>query len=273
MSKKTLNQTNLAALGPARLASLLLEVSTGSAEIKRRLRLELSHNLGPQELAHDVRKRLVSIRRSTSFVGWRKRKALIRDLATQADMITDKIAPDAPGQGFELLWQFITLAPSVYERVDDSRGDVGDVFRAARARLEDIAPRAELDPLDLATRIWDALRDNRYGEFDGIITVLAPALGVVGLEHLKQLVHAYAQTGTQPQQDHAALQFLRDLRSSSGDFASEQKARLVKTCLQEIATIQGDTDAYIAQFRAVDLNRPWIAARVADLLLDNNRAA
>ena len=83
MSKKTLNKDNLSALGLDRLADLLLEVSTGSAEIKRRLRLELSHNLGPAELARDVRKRLVSLRRSTSFVGWRKRKALIKDLNTQ----------------------------------------------------------------------------------------------------------------------------------------------------------------------------------------------
>ena len=115
MSKKTLNQANLAALGADRLADLLIEVSAGSADIKRRLRLELSHNLGPEELARDVRKRLVSIRRSTSFVGWRKRKTLVKDLTTQAEMITGKIAPEAPAEAFELLWQFIEIAPSVYE--------------------------------------------------------------------------------------------------------------------------------------------------------------
>ena len=47
MSKKTLNKDNLAALGADRLADLLVEVSTGSADIKRRLRLELAPNLGP----------------------------------------------------------------------------------------------------------------------------------------------------------------------------------------------------------------------------------
>ena len=51
MSKKTLNSENLAALGTERLAELLIEVSTGSAEIKRRLRLEISHSLGSAELA------------------------------------------------------------------------------------------------------------------------------------------------------------------------------------------------------------------------------
>ena len=266
MSKKTLDQANLAALGADRLAALLIEVSTGSADIKRRLRLELSHNLGPEELARDVRKRLVSIRRSTSFVGWRKRKALIKDLTTQAEMITDKIAPEAPAEAFELLWQFIELAPSVYERVDDSRGDVGDVFRTALTGFADIAPKAGLDPQALAMRVWDAGRDNRYGEFGGIIGLLAPALGEAGLEQLKTLVMLHKGAPVKEAKDHAALQFLRDLRSSGGNFAADQKTRLVKMCLQEIAAAQGDIDAYIAQYSAQDLTRPRIAAEVAGLL-------
>jgi len=118
MSKKTLNKINLEALGAERLAALLIEVSTGSAIIKRRLRLEMIHNLGASELAHEVRKRLVSLRKSTSRVGWRRRKALITDLSTQVVMITDKIAPDDPTTAFELLWQFIEIAPSIYERAD-----------------------------------------------------------------------------------------------------------------------------------------------------------
>ncbi len=220
MSKKTLNKDNLTALGAERLADLLLEVSTGSAEIKRRLRLELSHNVGPIELARDVRKRLVSLRKSTSFVGWRKRKSLIKDLNTQLDMITEKIAPEEPTEAFDLLWQFIELAPSVYERVDDSRGDVGDVFRSAALRFEDIGPRAVLDPTALASRVWDALRDNGYGEFDGIIGLLAPTLGEDGLEHLKRFVEAYGQMpADEPSDDHEALIFLRDLRSDSGNYA------------------------------------------------------
>ena len=50
MSKKTLNKANLADLGADRLADLLIEVSQGSADIKRRLRLELSIISGQQNL-------------------------------------------------------------------------------------------------------------------------------------------------------------------------------------------------------------------------------
>ncbi len=269
MSKKTLNEANLAALGADRLSRLLIEVSTGSAEIKRRLRLELSHNLGPEELARDVQKRLTSIRRSKSFVGWRKRKSLIKDLSTQAEMITDKIAVEAPTDAFELLWQFIEMAPSVYDRVDDSRGDVGEVFRSARSHLPEIATRATLSPPILATRIWNAVQGNKYGEFDGIISLLAPRLGDDGLNRLKSLVLAHKDVAVDQGDDHAALQFLRDLRSTGGNFAEDKKARLIRTSIQEIATAQGDTNTYIAQYSSDDLANPNIAAEVAQILLDN----
>ena len=273
MSKKILNKDNLTALGAERLADLLLEVSTGSADMKRRLRLELSHSVGPRELARDVRKRLVSLRKSTSFVGWRKRKSLIKDLNTQLGMITEKIAPEEPTEAFDLLWQFMELAPSVYERVDDSRGDVGDVFRSALLRFEDIGPLAVLDPTALASRVWDGLRDNGYGEFDGIIGLLAQTLGEDGLEHLKGLVEAYGMIPAEElSDDHEALVFLRDLRNDSGNYASDRKDRLTKMCLQEIAEAQGDTAAYIAQYSVRDLARPEIAAEVARLLLSQEQA-
>ncbi|MBL4812758.1 MAG: hypothetical protein JKX69_10495 [Rhodobacteraceae bacterium] len=272
MSKKTLNKINLEALGAQRLADLLIEVSTGSAIIKRRLRLELSHNLGAGELAHEVRKRLVALRKSSSFVGWRKRKALITDLNTQVLMITGKIAPEDPTSAFDLLWQFIEMAPSIYERVDDSKGEVGDVFRAAIGHFEDIAPRAFLDADVLAQRVWGAVQANEYGEWDGIITLMAPTLGATGLAKLKAHIEAYAAAPLEPEEDHEAIQFLRELRGG-GNFAAKRKARFVKMCLQEIAAAAGDTDAYVAQYSAEDLSRKDISAEVAMLLLADDRAA
>lgn len=272
MSKKTLNKANLAALGADRLSDLLLEVSTGSAEIKRRLRLELSHDLGPAELGRDVRKRLVSLRRSTGFVSWRRRKALTKDLQTQADMITAKIAPDDPTLALDLLWQFLDLAPSIFVRTDDSRGDVGEVFRAARDEMPDIAARATTDPKVLAARVWDAVADNGYGVFDGIIGSVAPALGAAGFAHLKALVAAYAAAPLPEDDAHEALQFLRNLRGSGGNYLADQKARLIRQTLQNIAAAEGDTQAYIAQYSGRDLTNPVIAAEVAQMHLTEGKA-
>jgi hypothetical protein len=67
-SKKTLNSTNLEALGAQRLAELLIEVSTGNAAVKQRLRLELAGAHNPGEVAKEVRKRLTTIARSRTFI-------------------------------------------------------------------------------------------------------------------------------------------------------------------------------------------------------------
>ena len=63
-SNTTLNAKNLETLGAARLADLLIEISTGSAVTKRRLRLELAGAQSPKEAGREVAKRLTSIARA-----------------------------------------------------------------------------------------------------------------------------------------------------------------------------------------------------------------
>ena len=63
-SKSTLNAKNLETLGAERLAELLIEISTGSAVAKRRLRLKLAGAQSPTEAGREVAKRLTSIARA-----------------------------------------------------------------------------------------------------------------------------------------------------------------------------------------------------------------
>src|SRR3954447_14554107 len=118
-SKKTLNLDNLEALGARRLAGLLLELAAGDAAAKRRLRLELSAEAGPEAVAADIGKRLATLRQARSFVDWQKRPAFVRDLDQQRRVILDKVAEGRPDLALELLWRFTALAGPVLERVDD----------------------------------------------------------------------------------------------------------------------------------------------------------
>ena len=76
-SKTTLNAKNLEALGAARLAELLIDISTGNAAAKRKLRLELVAEKSPKDAAREIAKRLTSSANGKSAITWKKRKAFI----------------------------------------------------------------------------------------------------------------------------------------------------------------------------------------------------
>lgn len=78
-------------------------------------------------------------------------------------MIVERVAPDDPGTTFDLLWDFLHLAPRIHGRVDDSSGDIGDVFQGALSEFEKIGPRVAPNPDGLAERIFAPLMDNGYG--------------------------------------------------------------------------------------------------------------
>jgi hypothetical protein len=273
-SKKTLNAKNLQELGAERLADLLIEISTGSATIKRRLRLELAGAQSPKEVAREVRKRLTTIARSRSFVDWQTRKALVDDFETQRRAIVEKVAPEDPAEALDLMWRFMELADSVFDRCDDSSGTVIEVFHVACADLADLAAAARPDPDALADQVLVAIQDNGYGQYDDLIALLAPALGATGLDHLKGRVLGVARAPIEVPPD---AERQRIGWSSSGPIYADQIARssrdiIVQLALEAIADAQGDVDSYIAQKTEKAKTVPKVAAEIAQRLLDAGRA-
>jgi hypothetical protein len=272
-SKTTLNRTNLAELGAERLAELMIEISQGNAAIKRRLRLELAGMESPIVLAKEIRKRLATIARSRTFVDWQTRKALVDDLQAQRRAIA-QVAKRLPGDGLDLMWRFLDLAESVFERSDDSSGTIGGVFRAAVGDLGDIAQSTRPDPKQLADQIFRALLRNDYGQFDGLIQVLQPALGPEGLEHLKQrMVALSAEPVRKPSaNERQVIGWGSGGALYADDIAERSRASTVRLALQDIADAQGDVDSYIAQYDEPVRKVPKIAAEIARRLLAAGRA-
>ncbi len=269
MSKKTLNKANLERLGAAKLAELVMELVQGSAALQRRARMELSAAQGPKEVTADLRKRFASLRRSRSYVDWRKQRALVKDLNSLLAQVETVIAPQDADEAFELLWSFLQLASSIHERTDDSNGSVGDVFSEAVTLIGQVAPRVTINPQTLAERILDAVADAGYGEFDGIIPETAEALGPEGLEHLKRITKTWADTPPTPEELAAYERF--GLSSSPADSVRRAKQSTCSIILADVADAQGDVDAYMARYSAEQLTYGTIAPDVARRLIDAGR--
>ncbi len=269
MSKKTLNKSNLETLGAETLAALVMDLVQGSAALQRRARLEISAAQGPNDIAADIRKRFATLRRSTTFVGWRKQKALVKDLDGLLRMIETNIAPHNADDAFDLLWSFLQLASSVYERTDDSSGTLGVVFRDAIDAIAAISFRITVDSKTLAERILDAVTDAGYGEFDGVISATAGALGDEGLEHMKAVTNAWADVP--PSADEVDRYSGFGLSMSAADRIRRNKELTKSIILADVADAQGDVDAYMARYSPEQLTYGTIAPRVARRLLDAGR--
>jgi hypothetical protein len=273
-SKKTLNAKNLEALGAERLAELLIEISSGNAADKRRLRLELAGALSPGEVAREVRKRLSTIARSRSFVDWQNRKGLVEDLETQRRAIVDQVGRADPAEALDLMWRFMELANSVFDRCDDSSGTVIGIFREACSDLGEIANAVKPDAKALAERVFNALNENDYGQYDDLIEVLAPVLGQQGLEHLKACFIELSKAPVKKprEQDRKVVGW-----GSGGPFYADESAALqrdstIRLALESIADLQGDVDAFIAQQSQGARTLPMVAAEIAQRLLAAGRA-
>jgi hypothetical protein len=250
--KKAVNLANLEALGAKRLAEILLELGTQDAPIKRRLRLELSAEAGAEAVAADIGKRLTTLRQARSFVDWQKRRAFVKDLDLQRQLIVDKVAEDRPDLALELLWRFMGLAEPVLNRVDDSRGEVGDVFRQACHDLAAVALKASPDPVRLADRVFEAVTTNDYGEYDRLVELVFPALEGAGVARLKERLTAA----------------LAERPKAKGRF--DIRASALRRALQDIADGEGDVDTFIAHETA--RHSPPRAAAIASRLLADGRA-
>ena len=270
-SETTLNSKNLAALGAERLAELLLEVAAGNASAKRMLRLELASRSGG-DVASAIRKRLVSIAKSRSFVDGRKVKELARDLEAQREAIAAHVAAASPGEAFDLLWRMLEMAPSIYERCDDSNGAIGSVIASARDDLGAIAAEAGQPVGASADRVFAAVCANDYGQFDGLINLMAQALGPDGLNRLKaQFEELAANVPVSAGGERQVIGLSMRGPIYQDDYERGRHGRLVRSALTEVADALGDVDGFAGRYSDEERANPAIAAAIAERLLAADR--
>jgi hypothetical protein len=199
--------------------------------------------------------------------------ALIEDLEAQRRAIVNQIANTDRSESHELMWRFMALANSIFERCDDSSGMVIGVFHAACRDLGEIALAAQVDPEELAGRVFNALNENDYGQYDELIEVLSPALGSPGLEQLKErfLELSKAPPERPKDKDRKVIGWSTGGPLYADEIADRRRQSTIRLALQEIADAQGDVDAFIAQQSEKSRTVPSVASEIARRLLNTGR--
>ena len=272
-SKTTLNAANLESLGAAHLAELLMDISEGNANAKRRLRLELAGSESPAKLTNEIRKRLTAIATSTANIGWRTLKGFRSDLNTQRRLIVEKVLTEAPADAADLMWQFLGLGDTVVERSSDASGGVVEVFANACQDQGAILTSAKLAPDMWLDKLIGTVLANTYGQSDKLISVVAPLLDTSALEQLRTKLVAAAKDPILSSQlkPRTAKRWRKRVLAASETLRKRSRADQLRVALLAIADAMGDVDAYIALM--ADAYLPAVAAQIAERLLKAQRPA
>lgn len=241
-SRKTLTAANLVALGGEHLAAILMDAAEDDPSLKRRLRLELAGAAGPEHLVNEISKRLVALEGRRSRVHRRGYKGFVRDLDLQRAMILGPLAEQDPGLALEALWRLLRLAASVFPLIDDARGQVQQVFRAAVAEVGGLILRAPSEPLALADQIAGLIEDDVDGVLGDLVAAVAPSLNPEGLTALRARLEASLVT------------------------RAWRRPRL-RAGVQILADAQRDVQGYVATLSEAEARQPSWGAEIARRLL------
>ena len=127
---------------------------------------------------------------------------------------------------------------------------------------------------NLADQTFQALTENDCGQYDDLISVLTPALGQNGLEHLKHRMIALSNEPVQKpaENERRAIGFGSGGAIYADEMAERSRVSTVRLALMEIADAQGDVDAFIGQYDGPTRKVPKIAAEIAQRLLAAGRS-
>ena len=180
VAKRKLTIESLSKLGRRKLAELLIAEAAGNHQLTQTLNLKISAEEGPAALGASLGTRLATLAKSRSMLSYDEGRELITELDGLRTTIVETLGPQESRLAFELLLKLIDLHPSILERVDDSSGRVGNVFRTACDDLGPLAQRASIEPDALAATVFQKVTSNSYGIYDGLIISLDAALGRQG---------------------------------------------------------------------------------------------
>lgn len=205
-SLKRVTAENLARLGTERLAEILVEVAETRAELKRRLRMELAAEQGPEHLLPEIDRRMNLIGASRGAVSWRQRPAFVRDLDGVRGLIAGRLAELDPSAAQDRIVIFLSLSPQAQRRVRDKEGAVDRVF--AQAAADAIELLAMAGPREggarlaetIAAQPFDWSRWSREGTLPAHPDLARATLGFLG-----------------PRSDAAFLPVVRRLADAAGD--------------------------------------------------------
>ena len=258
--RATLTHEALVALGPDKLAKLVVDEAGRNAGFKRIVNAALAGARGPDAVAAVVNRRLSALQKARGFIDWEKRKAFVADLRATLTTITDELGAADPVMAAEQALRFLATAERVFERVDDSSGQVQEVYREAGEAVPVLVRSfSDAEKAKLPDRLMPLLLEDDYGLIETVLAGVVPLLPSAAIERLDAGLAAAAQE-------------IGRVRAEERDWGRRVRIdRMIRT-RQAIADRRGDVDAFIA-LESSRSSRAQDSVGIAERLLTAGRAS
>ena len=177
----------LAEIDAATLRDFILDLYLHYPQLSDRIEALVLFN-DPAALAKALGKRIQSLRRGRRFIDYRASFDFSCELDALLADIESGLLALSPKHAFDLVDQFLATAESVLNRVDDSSGSVGQVYRDAVMLWLTAANAWQGANVDWLERVYDLYQQNDYGVLDPL---LPNTHLLLSQDQLKQLAWRY----------------------------------------------------------------------------------
>ncbi|APS46093.1 hypothetical protein AVI51_15660 (plasmid) [Piscirickettsia salmonis] len=235
-----------------KLFDCILSYAEEDKFLKKKLDLLLV-SLDPKKLAKNLKAEVNTIKRGKKFLEWREASGLAYQIDQIIAAVNKNLRGQAPELAAEVLELLITSDNVVFERADDSNGDLGGCYRyAVECWGKTWAQAEKIDQKKLAEKVFDVALENDYGVRDNTISKFKQALNKEGVDHLERLIKE-TLSKLKPPKEKEKLKKIGNIvffdRADLSELKERGRHSHLKTALQEIADLRDSVDDYIDLLR------------------------
>ncbi|MGB0935708.1 MAG: DUF6880 family protein, partial [Alphaproteobacteria bacterium] len=179
------NKKDLISVGADKLADVLIEMYENNRDMRKQLDIVFAGLSGdPKKISSLIRKEITSLKRSSRFIDYYESRSFSESIDQIRLRILNDLLPISPKAAMDLMLLFLETHEKTLNRVDDSNGDIGDVYRDACQNLGSISEKSETPLQEQVKLVFRCFTNNDYGIYDEIIHSFKNSLGEKGLNML-----------------------------------------------------------------------------------------
>ncbi|MDN3397784.1 hypothetical protein QL919_03470 [Psychrobacter sp. APC 3426] len=221
---------------------------------------------------------LKGLRRRRKFLDYWEYSDFVTELHYLADDVMS-LYPERPKACLDLLELFIDSTDSSLERVDDSYGEIGDLYRSLTSSWLKVAATCyqqekqilPVDEQDILSHAWlEKVKamddDNDYGTKDNLLAGIGQLFSEPEIRGLISDYQQEYETILIKEADHKEATKGFKKRDYEVDYTISQEKSRIESALEEVAKALGDVGLFEVIYREIHPKRPLHPRYLVDLI-------